>query len=123
MFANTVTTRLVRLLQTNPMGKKRKHTQHFLREWREYRLMTQEQLADRLGTTKGVISLLESGERGLSDKWLRRLGAALDVRPGWILDYTPETLNTSVLEVWGEIPNDMHDQAIKVLQTFMKKAS
>jgi len=106
-------------------GKSGKSAQpdHFLKEWREFRRMTQEQLADAVDTTKGVISLLESGDRGLSDKWARRLAPALQTQPGWLLDYDPETLPTSILEVWASIPADQQEQAIKVLQTFIKKAS
>ena len=96
---------------------------HYLRHWREYHRMTQGDLADKCGTTKGVISLLESGERRLSDKWLRRLAPILKVQPGWLLDHDPESLNRSVLEIWANIPQDRHDQALQVLKTFEKKAS
>lgn len=34
-----------------------------LKAWREFRRMTQDDLAQRLRTTKGVVSLLESGKR------------------------------------------------------------
>jgi len=98
--------------------------QHYLRAWREYRRLTQEQLADKLGTTKGVISLLESGERGLSGKWLRRLAPPLKVQPGWLIDKDPETLNQDVLEIWGAIPEGQQNQALEILKTFAaRKAS
>ena len=96
---------------------------HYLRPWREYRRLTQEDLADRIGTTKGVISLLESGERRLSDKWLRRLAPVLDVQPGWLLDYDPESLDRSVLEIWATIPEERHDEALQMLKIFARKAS
>jgi transcriptional regulator with XRE-family HTH domain len=96
---------------------------HYLRHWREFRRMTQGDLADKAGTTKGVISLLENGERRLSDKWARRLAPLLKVQPGWLLDHDPESMSGSVLEIWSHIPQDRHSQALEVLKTFAKKAS
>lgn len=93
---------------------------HFLKEWREHKQLTQEQLADLVGTDKSVISLLESGGRGLSDKWARRLAEALQIKPGWLLDHSPDSLPTSIFEVWAAIPDDRQAQAIRVLQTFTK---
>ena len=96
---------------------------HYLRAWREYRRLTQDQLAEKAGTTKGVISLLESGERRLSDKWLRRFSPILKVQPGWLLDYDPESLDRSVLEIWAAIPEERHDEALQMLKIFARKAS
>ena len=103
--------------------KAKDRPQHYLRHWREFRRMTQGDLADKAGTTKGVISLLESGERGLSDKWARRFAPILKVQPGWLLDHDPESLPGGVLEIWANIPPDRHTQALAVLKTFEKKAS
>lgn len=63
---------------------------HYLRQWREFRRMTQEQLADAVGTSKAVISLLESENRGLSDKWAHRLAKPLRTTPGALFDYDPQ---------------------------------
>ena len=65
---------------------------NYLRAWREYRGLTQAQLAAMIGTEGSVISLLESGDRELSDKWLRRVAPALGTTPGFLLDYSPPDL-------------------------------
>lgn len=91
-----------------------------LRAWREWCELTQEQLADKVGTTPAVISLLESGKRSLSLKWLRRFAPHLKTTPGFILDHRPEDLPTEVLEVWANIPEDQHKQAIAILRTFTR---
>ena len=93
-----------------------------LRAWREFRRMTQEKLAEAIGTRGSVISLLESGDRRLSDKWLRRLAPALGTTPGHLLDYDPESLPTDLLEIWASIPEDRKAQAMQVLSTFRKSA-
>ncbi len=93
---------------------------HHLRAWREYRRLTQEQLAERVGTTKAVISLLERHERSLSDKWARRLAPALNTTAGFLFDHDPADLPTDVLEVWAAIPEAQKEQAMAVLQTFVR---
>lgn len=94
--------------------------ENHLQAWRERLKMTQEELAVSVGTTGAVISLLESGDRGLSAKWLRRLAPALKIRPGWLLDYHPDQIPDDVLETWQQIPADAKPQALTVLKTFRK---
>jgi transcriptional regulator with XRE-family HTH domain len=91
-----------------------------LRAWREFRKMTQEQLADAVGTDKGVISLLESGARGLSDKWLRRLAPVLETTPGYLLDHAPDDLPTDIIDIWSHIPDRDKATARRVLESFSR---
>ncbi|WP_178133765.1 helix-turn-helix domain-containing protein [Vineibacter terrae] len=51
---------------------------NYLGAWRQFRGLTLEQLAAGARTTKGQVSRLESGQRGLTVPWLRRLASALD---------------------------------------------
>lgn len=92
-----------------------------LRAWRTFRKMTQQQLADKVDTTVAVISLLESGDRALSAKWLRRLAPALDTTPGHLLDHDPRDLPTDVLETWVNIDVTERPRALRVLQGFAEK--
>lgn len=91
-----------------------------LRAWREFRHLTQEELADRVDTAGNVIGLLESGERGLSHKWLQRLAPALGTTPGMILDHDPNDLPTDVLDTWAAIPEENRAQALRVLESFKR---
>jgi transcriptional regulator with XRE-family HTH domain len=72
-----------------------------LQAWRTFRGMTQAELAEKVGTNQNMIGYLESGERGLSAKWLRRLAPALKTRPGMLLDHDPADLDADVLEIWA----------------------
>jgi transcriptional regulator with XRE-family HTH domain len=63
-----------------------------LRAWRENLGLTQSQLAGRIDTTGAVISLLESGDRPLSEKWLRRIAPALGITEGWLVKRWPEEI-------------------------------
>lgn len=80
--------------------------------------MTQAKLAEAVGTTGAVISLLESGDRGLSDKWLRLLAPVLGTRPGHLLEVDPSDVSTDILEIWSDIPEESRQQARAVLATF-----
>jgi len=91
---------------------------NFLRAWREHRRLTQAKLAEAVNTTGAVISLLESGERGLSDRWLRKLAPVLGTRPGHLLDVDPNDVDTDVLEIWANTPEAKRPQLIAVMNTF-----
>lgn len=91
---------------------------NYLRAWREHRGMTQEQLAERVDTTANMIHYLETGERGLSAKWLRKLAPALDTTPGHLLEHDPNDLPTDILDIWAHISKRDRETAIRILETF-----
>jgi transcriptional regulator with XRE-family HTH domain len=91
---------------------------HFLREWREFRKLTQDELADRVGTSKSVISDMERGKLQLSPKWLRRFAPVLDAQPGHILDHDPKDLDTDIIDIWTHIPDRDKATARRVLEQF-----
>lgn len=91
-----------------------------LKAWREKRGLSQEELAERVGTTKSVVSLLENEKRPLSSKWLRKFAEALKTKPGYILDHDPNELNDDVFDIWDRIAAGDRTQAARVLSTFAK---
>lgn len=52
-----------------------------LRDIRERRLLTQQELAERVGMHQEAISAIESGKTSPTPKTIRRIAAALDVEP------------------------------------------
>ncbi len=92
-----------------------------LRAWREFRGLTQDELAALTGTNGSIISLLESGIRGLSLKWLLKIAPILKTTPGMILDHDPNDLDTSILEIWANVPDNLRALARENLQTFARK--
>lgn len=84
---------------------------------------TQQELADKVGTTKSVISELESSDRGLSHKWAAKLAPHLWVKPGWLLDHDPHEMNTDVLERWTQIPVEDRPQVLRILDTYVRKGT
>lgn len=89
-----------------------------LRAWRVFREMTQEELAAKADTSGNVISQIESGDRGLSDKWLRKLAPLLGTTPGFLLDHDPNDLDSEFLEAALGVPKESRAQALEILKTF-----
>lgn len=91
-----------------------------LRAWRKFNRMTQQELADAVGTAKSVISDLERGVVQLSDKWLRRLAPVLKTQPGHLLDYDPDDLDSDIIDIWAHIDTQDREQAVRVLRSFVR---
>lgn len=94
-----------------------------LRAWREKRGMTQEELADAVGTNQNMIAYLETGERGLSAKWLRRLAVPLNTTPGMILDHDPNDLPADILEIWGTADARQRRQLVDIAKTLVTSSA
>lgn len=73
---------------------------NYLRAWREFRKLSQAELAESVGTNQNMIAYLESGERGLSAKWLRKLAPALKTTPGHLLDHDPREMDADIIDIW-----------------------
>ncbi|MBT2748276.1 helix-turn-helix transcriptional regulator [Lysobacter sp. ISL-42] len=63
-----------------------------IRELREARRLSLEELADLVGTSNQQISHLENGRRRLTVDWLQRIGGALGCHP-WALVCLKESEN------------------------------
>lgn len=57
----------------------------YVRDWREAKGLTQEQLAGRMGTNKGQVSKLERGAQRMNDYWISLVADALGIEPGDLL--------------------------------------
>jgi transcriptional regulator with XRE-family HTH domain len=93
---------------------------NYLRAWRIFRGLTQEQLADLVDTNANMIQYLETGERGLSAKWLRRLAPALDTTPGMILDHDPDELDADILDIWTHADRRTKRQISEIAKTILR---
>lgn len=69
-----------------------------IREIREAQGLTQEQLAERAGTTAATISRLETQTRQLTLDWMRRIAQALRVRPEVLIASAALAQNESDVE-------------------------
>lgn len=62
--------------------------------WRDFRGITQQELADEVGSSRGQISDLETGAKTRFNRdWVERFGRALNVTGGRLIDVNPFTLS------------------------------
>jgi transcriptional regulator with XRE-family HTH domain len=91
----------------------------YLREWREHRGLTLEQLAEKVDASVGQVSMLETGDRGLSARWARKLALALDTAPGNLLDYPPDQSPAKVVNIWSRATPAEREQLEKVAEAML----
>lgn len=114
----TVTDARSALWHTGSMAKKQK-TRHFIKEWRKHRDLSQEELADRMGITRGYVSQVENGKRRYDQLFLEAAAQALNCDPADLLIRDPTDKNAP-WSIWDQIDPLQREQAIKVLETFKK---
>lgn len=71
------------------IGDPRRRRRHFIKEWREFRELTQEELAEKIDTTKTAISRIESFKQGYTQESLEAIADALGTHPSALLSRTP----------------------------------
>lgn len=91
--------------------------ENHLKAWREYRKLSQEDLAERIGTSHQVIGYLERGRTQLSAKWLRKLAPALDTSPGMLLDHDPNDLDNDIIDIWVHMDKRQQKQIADIART------
>lgn len=69
--------RMAKQLRKRPAERPR----HYVKEWRTYRQLTQDQLADRVDKSRGLIAQIEGGLTGLTDEMMFALAEAMSCEP------------------------------------------
>jgi transcriptional regulator with XRE-family HTH domain len=92
----------------------------FLREWREHRGLTQEQLADRLGTSKGQVSKLETGKKKWDEVWVAKCADALNLSDQMAIFRHPDTPTAD--ELLRLATPEQREQAARVIRAIIGPA-
>lgn len=110
---------MIRVDMVTRIGPKQPRRQ-YLRQWRDHRGLTQQQLADRLDTDKGQISNWESGKRGMSAGVLQALAEALDIEEGYLFR---DPACPSADELLRRASPEQRAQAISVIEALLRTGS
>lgn len=78
----------------------------FLAEWRDFRGLTQEELAAKADLSVGLVSAIEGQKSAYSAESLDRLAAALGIERGMLLDVSPKGAES----LWATILRANQDQ-------------
>lgn len=95
----------------------RKPTRLYIAEWREARGLTQERLADRLGTTGMTISRWETGKSSVNTSVMSALAAAFDIEAEELFHHPDRPSADSLLR--GQ-PEEVRQQAIAVIKALRR---
>lgn len=69
---------------------------NFIAKLRKEKNLTQQELAERAGTTIVQISRLETGARRLNSTWMEKISAALDVQPFELIPHEIKVEKTEI---------------------------
>ncbi len=97
--------------------KQRRRT--FLREWRKYRNLTQQQLADRIDASTGLISQIENGQTAYTQGTLEALADALQCEPADVLMRDP-TDTGAIWTIWDQAAPDQKRQIEEVARIIVR---
>lgn len=101
--------------QSRMMIPKSELRRHYVREWRKFRGLTQEQLAERTPFTSGAISHLETGRTHYTQEMLEALAYALDCRPGDLLNRDPNK-EGEVVDLFDGLSDDDRRRAVLMIE-------
>lgn len=93
----------------------------YLREWREFRELTQQQLADRLETTAATISRIENKKRDYTGAFLQAAAYALNCNPGDLISRPPS--EPSIDAKLRDAPAPIRAQIAAVVETLLKSVA
>src|SRR5690606_25485436 len=103
-----------RALQSRLMHPKRRQPRAtFIRQWRQHRNLTLEQLADRIDMTPSALSMLERGQRGYQQDTLEIIAEALQTDPASLLMRDPSD-EEAIWSIWDNASEAERRQIVSV---------
>jgi len=112
----------VGLLEGRMVGQKGKFRKTFIREWRQHRGLTLEQVAGRLDMTPGHISMLERGQRGYTQETLEAVASALQTDVASLLMRDPGD-SEGLWSIWDRAKPAQRRQIVEIVKTLVKSAA
>lgn len=104
---------------------RRTRARTFLREWREFRDLTQEQAADRVGVNRTTIGRIENGKIPYNQDFLEKAALAYGCEVADLVSVNPLQPDPPKL-VYSRLksaPPEIQDLAISVLDALLKTGS
>lgn len=91
----------------------------FIKNWRKHRGLTQQQLADRIGTTHATIQRVENGKTPYNQPMLEALADALQTEPASLLMRDP-TAPDAIWSIWDRAKPKQREQIVRLAQTLLE---
>jgi len=107
-----------RRIQHDPARRRR----HFIKEWRDYRELTQEQLADRLSMSAASLSRIESYKQPYTQDFLEACADALRTDAASLIMRNP-TDDDAIWSLWDAAKPGQRDLILDLARSVVKKAA
>lgn len=91
----------------------------FIKEWRKYRHLTQEQLAERAGMSVGNVNHLEQAKQNYTQDALERLAEALQCEPAHLMIVDP-TRDNAIWSIWERAAPGERQMIVDIAKTITK---
>lgn len=101
------------------VGQTRLKRRHFIREWRKHRLLTQEQLAERISASTANLSRVESGQQNYTQGMLEAIAEALQTDAASLLMRNPAS-DEAIWSIWDSAKPGQRQQIIEIAKTITK---
>jgi transcriptional regulator with XRE-family HTH domain len=97
----------------------RQRRRTFFKEWREFRELSQERLAERLETSVASVSRIESGKQPYTQDYLEALAHALQADPASLLMRNPSDPE-AIWSIWDNAKPGERRMIIDLAKTVIK---
>jgi len=104
------------------VGNPKNRLRHFIREWRQYRGLTQEKLADRLETTKANISRIENLKQGYTQDFLEACADKLSTDTASLIMRDP-TEPEGMWSIWDQAKPAERRQIVEIAKTLVRTSA
>lgn len=89
-------------------------------DWRRHKNLTQDQLAEMLGTSKPTISRIENGESPYGQDFVEACAEALGIEPGDLIDRDPRSPPDILAQLCKRLPPAQRVVATEVLAAIIR---
>lgn len=100
------------------MPAKPTQTRNFIREWRMYAGVTQEQLAEAVGVTHASIQRYETRKQAVSADKLSAIAKRLNCTPSELLSRSPHE-DPEIWPLWNQATPDQKRQIVRVVKSLI----
>lgn len=94
-----------------PMGQR-----HYIREWRKFRGLSQEQLAERIGISRPHLSKIEKGSRKYDQAFLEAASEELRCAPADLIMRDPSQTE-GIWSIWDQLAPLQRAQVVEIAKT------
>lgn len=99
---------------------KRQLSRTFLREWREYRGLTQEQASERLNVSRTLLSKIERAKSPYTQGFMEAAAEAYGCDVADLIMRDPSSPIWSIYDTLKSLPRDQQEQVDAIVKTFRR---